>query len=378
MKSFVLAFCLLVFTLLCRVPADAADADSGSPIASGLPLEAVPDLRDEKNRLIVQKGDFVAVPIPMSSPTFGTGLIVGAAYFYGQTAEQKEAQPASFTGAAAAYTANDSYAVGIGQQNYWDADKWRFTGIAGFVDFKFELRDPATGGIGGLDWDINGGIFQATLSRKISGQWYGGLLARYLDITQDLVVPSSPSDFGVDSRIESVGAGLVAEYDSRDVPTNAYSGRRFEAKAIFSRADGTETSNYQGYYLRIRSYHQLKAPVVIAWDINGCTKNGAFPLWDTCRINLRGFALTDYLGKQSISGQIEARYRASERWGFVAFAGAGHISDSFSVQGDNERVPSYGVGVRFMVLKSKRLNFRVDYARSDDNDAWYLAVGEAF
>jgi hypothetical protein len=31
-----------------------------------------------------------------------------------------------------------------------------------------------------------------------------------------------------------------------------------------------------------------------------------------------------------------------------------------------------------MVLKSKRINLRVDYARSDDNDAWYLAVGEAF
>ena len=167
-----LAVCLTVVVLMFSIPVAAAeedDVDTGSLIASGLPLDAVPDLRDEDNRLIVHKGDFVAVPIPMSSPTFGTGLVVGAAYFYGQTAEQKEAQPASFTGAAAAYTDNDSYAVGIGQQNYWDADKWRFTGIAGYVDFKFELRDPETGGTGGLDWDIDGGIFQATLSRKIVG-----------------------------------------------------------------------------------------------------------------------------------------------------------------------------------------------------------------
>ena len=128
MKSFVLAFCLLVFTLFCRVPAAAAevdDADTDVSVTSGVAQAAVPDLRDEDNRLIVQKGDLVVVPIPMSSPTFGTGLIVGAAYFYGQTAEQKETQPASFTGAAAAYTSNDSRAVGIGQQNYWDADKWR-------------------------------------------------------------------------------------------------------------------------------------------------------------------------------------------------------------------------------------------------------------
>ena len=31
-----------------------------------------------------------------------------------------------------------------------------------------------------------------------------------------------------------------------------------------------------------------------------------------------------------------------------------------------------------MVLQSKRVNFRVDYARSDDSDALYISVGEAF
>jgi len=65
-------------------------------------------------------------------------------------------------------------------------------------------------------------------------------------------------------------------------------------------------------------------------------------------------------------------------WGLVGFAGAGHITNSFSEQGDNESVPSYGAGVRFMVLQSKRINLRVDYACSDDSDALYLGVGEAF
>ena len=373
--SSTLTNCLLVFALTSVSSVGADDAnntDAGSPIASGLPMDAVPDVRGDESALIVQKGDFVAVPIPMSSPTFGTGLIVGAAYFYAQTPEQKKSQPASFTGAAGAYTTNDSWAAGIGQQNYWDADKWRFTGIAGYVDFKFDLRDPVTGGTSKIAWNVEGGISQATLSRRISGNWYAGLLVRYLDINQDLATPFVPPDIGVDTDITSVGIGPVFEYDSRDVPTNAYDGARFDGKAIFSRADGLNTNSYQGYYLRYRSYHPLKVPVVIAWDISGCAKSGRFPLWDTCRINLRGFPLTDYLGKQSITGQIEAR------WGFVAFAGAGRISDSFSDQGINERVPSYGAGVRFMVLKSKRINFRVDYARSNDSDAWYLAVGEAF
>ena len=84
------------------------------------------------------------------------------------------------------------------------------------------------------------------------------------------------------------------------------------------------------------------------------------------------------MGNQSITGQFEARWRVSNRWGFVGFAGAGHVGDSFSAQGDSERVPSYGAGIRVMVLDSKRINLRLDYARSNDSDAWYFGAGEAF
>jgi hypothetical protein len=378
-------FCLLASVLLCVSPVFADEADevdesnADSSATAGPPQSVVPDLRGVDNPLTVQKGDLVAVPIPMSSPTFGTGLIAAGAYFYPQTAEQKASQPASFTGAGAAYTNNDSWAAGVGQQNYWDEDKWRFTGAVGYADFKFDLRDPATDGNTGLDWNVQGGFIQGTLSRSVADGWYLGGLLRYLDIEQDFDTSLPDQDYGVDSRIKSAGVGAIVEHDTRDMPTNAYSGRRFMGKAIFSSADGAEKESYQGYYIRLRSYHQLKqAPVVVAWDINGCVKSGQIPLWDTCRINLRGFPLTDYLGKKSISGQVEARWRVWKRWGLVAFAGAGHITNSFSDQGDNETVPSYGAGVRFMILKSKRINLRVDFARSDDSDAMYLGVAEAF
>ena len=42
------------------------ERDTRPPIA--------PDIREDDSRLKVQRGDFVAVPIPISSPTFGTGL----------------------------------------------------------------------------------------------------------------------------------------------------------------------------------------------------------------------------------------------------------------------------------------------------------------
>ena len=75
---------------------------------------------------------------------------------------------------------------------------------------------------------------------------------------------------------------------------------------------------------------------------------------------------------------IEARWRLNSRWGVVGFAGGGYIKESqFDFRGNNF-IPSYGVGLRFMLLKAKRTNLRVDYARSKDSDAFHVSVGEAF
>ena len=79
--------------------------------------EMAPDVRDDDSQLTTQKGDFVALPVPFSNPTFDTGLIAAGAYFYPQTEAEKDAQPASVTAVAAMYSSNDSLAYGIGHQH---------------------------------------------------------------------------------------------------------------------------------------------------------------------------------------------------------------------------------------------------------------------
>ena len=100
--------------------------------------------------------------------------------------------------------------------------------------------------------------------------------------------------------------------------------------------------------------------------------NSRLPAWTPARrYSPRGW---DY----SSSGQVEARWQLSERWGLVGFAGIGDVGSSYSELQLSNSVPSYGAGLRFMVLKSKRINLRIDYARSDDSDAVHVSVGEAF
>jgi hypothetical protein len=341
----------------------------------------VPDLREEEVPGKFQRKNLVVVPIPMSDPTFGTGLILGGGYFYPQTAAQKAAQPASLTAAAAGYTTNDSWVVGAMQKNYWAEDKWRFVALGGYADFKLELYAPDSEDDRGtaVDWKVRGGFFQTALHRRLAGRWYGGVLLRYLDITQDLDLRDVDQGIDYDGEIQAAGIGLDFKYDSRDLPTNPWVGNLFEASAMTSKMSPSDRGNYQNYKLRFRTYHKLTDRLVLAGDASYCTRSGDFPLWDACWLTLRGFPITRYMAKTAYQAQVEARWTLYKRWGVVAFAGAGDVKDSITAEPEDSFVPSYGAGIRWMVLPSQRLNVRVDYGRSSGGqDAWYLSVMESF
>jgi len=363
---------LLLFMLSASVTfADTPETDTRPAIA--------PDIREDESTLKLQRGDFVVVPIPFSNPTLDTGLVAGAAYFYPQTDEQKKVQPASVTALGAMYTSNDSRAIALAQQNYWRNNKWRFTGAIGAADLRLSLLAPDESTEGqSLDWHIEGQFLFAKLSRKVAGHWYGGFNLRTVNASQDFESTASAAGFDTGNDVRSSGLGVSVEFDSRDMPINSFSGRYLDVEALFNDEALGSDNTYQSYSLAFRSYHEMNESLVLAWEIQGCKRAGSTPLWDACTIKLRGFDVTDYLGKTTASGQLEARWRLSKRWGLAGFAGVGHYGSSFSGFQEHEAIPSYGAGVRFMVLAAKRINLRVDYARSKDSDAIHVSVGEAF
>ena len=352
--------------------ADAGKTDTRPGIA--------PDIREDETKLKLQKGNIVVVPIPMSNPTLDSGLVLGAAYFYAQTEEQKKLQPASVTAGGGMYTSNNSKAFVIAQQNYWKDDTWRFTGVLGAADLRLSLLTPEESpGSASTDWRINGNFLFAKGSRKLKGDWYGGLFTRVVDADQSIAteLDDTELEFSI-GNVRSVGLGAIVEYDARDNPFNSTSGRHFKVGALFNDEAIGSNQSYQSYSAAYRSYHRLTDSTVLAWEVQGCARGGTTPLWDACTVKLRGFSATDYLGKVSASSQIEARWQMSKRWGLVGFAGSGYVGTSFSGIRDDKPIPSYGVGVRFMVLAAKRINMRLDFARSLDSDAVHFTVGEAF
>jgi hypothetical protein len=338
-----------------------------------------PDIREDEVALKLRRGDFVVVPIPISNPTLDTGLVAGAAWFYPQTEEQRKVQPASVTAAGGMYTSNDSRAFALVQQNYWRNNSWRLTGAVGAADLRLSLLAPDESPDGeSLDWRIDGQFLFARLARKLAGYWYGGFNLRAVNANQNFESSVFAAGFDTGNDVRSSGLGGNIEFDSRDLPLNSYAGQYLKADALFNDKALGSDNTYQSYSLAFRSYHELTGSLVLAWELQGCQRGGATPLWDSCTIKLRGFSVTDYLGKTTVSSQLEARWRLNDRWGVAGFAGAGKVGSSFNDIREHQAIPSYGIGIRFMVLAAKRINLRVDYARSKDSDAVHVAVGEAF
>lgn len=354
---------------------DPKTGDTRADTGSGM----VPDIREQDVPLKVRRGSWVAVPIPFSNPTLGTGLVGAVGYFHAQTEEQKAAQPPSVTGGGVLWADSDSYAVALGNASYWGGDTWRFKGALAWADLDLPLYAGKTGSARlEFDWLIEGSFVFTEIARRIQGNWYLGARARYMNVEQALDGEITPDVPLIQSELVASGLGLSLEYDTRDLPSNAYQGQHFTASALFNEQALGSDRDYGVYSADFASYHHLSEPFVLAWTVSGCTRSGDVPLWDTCRLNLRGTAATDYMGRSATMAKAEGRWRFGGRWGAVVFTGAGKIADPVFDQPDFGTIWNYGAGIRFMVSKANRINMRLDYGRTRDDSAVILAVGEAF
>ena len=66
--------------------------------------------------------------------------------------------------------------------------------------------------------------------------------------------------------------------------------------------------------------------------------------------------------------------------GGVAFAGVSQLYDGSLKDTDSDTFyPSGGIGFRYLLNTENKMNFRFDYAwGSDDEEGFYVSVGEAF
>lgn len=96
---------------------------------------------------------------------------------------------------------------------------------------------------------------------------------------------------------------------------------------------------------------------------------------------LRGFPEGRFRNKYTFFTQVEYRWQALDRLGFVGFAGMGDVFNNVNQIAWNRMKYSLGTGIRLKIVKSENLNIRFDYAfgfgtAKDQN--FILGIAESF
>lgn len=331
------------------------------------------------------KPSFVVLPIPLSNPALGSGLVLAGVSFY-----QPEGSPRPWmTGAGVLWTDNGSRGGGVFQKAYLDGDKYRISGFAGGANLNLNFY-----GIGaadaGRDFSIpinqNGRVVKIDGFRRVRENTYVGLRLRVATIATSLRfdgdLPEEFEDLALELDSDIGGPGLLAQYDTRDSELWPSTGSYANLQAQWDLDSFGSDFEYDKQELTYNRYTSLSDSGVLALRGAICRAGDGTPFFDLCMFgasnDLRGYETGQYRDHALAAVQAEYRWRFSPRWGAVFFAGVGSVAPSLGGLTDSTTLPSGGAGLRFRASKTYNVNISLDYAIGRDSEALYFYIGEAF
>jgi outer membrane protein assembly factor BamA len=334
----------------------------------------------EKTKMGRKTGSWVWMPIPIANPTLEVGLAMTAMRLY----QIGENAPASTTAVGAFATTNESWGGGIFTRNHLENDRIRISGGLGYADLNLDFygvgNDP---GESGLKVQINqrGSFAFAQSLWKVRENVYAGPRFRYLSLTTrfpilDDIFPQH------DLKLVSSGVGAKLEWDTRDNTFSPTRGHFFEvALDTSSEAFGGDL-NYGQLNVKWAKFFPFKEKDVLAIQATGCYASDGAPFYDICLIgsgrNLRGYTGGRFRDQTMLTTQVEYRKHVRGRWGVAVFAGIGQVAETFGDFSTDNIRPSVGVGVRWVASEAHGLRLSMDYARGEDDSAFYFYIGESF
>jgi hypothetical protein len=330
--------------------------------------------------------DVVVAPIPISNPTFGTGLAMVVMPFY----HLGEGSPLSNTLLAAGLLSSGTWGVGAAQSTRLRGDQLRIDGTVGYVEAHYRFYGTGTSaGEGGVSVPVvqKGGMFAPELLFHVGARAYLGL--RYRGTRVETAVEGStgplPPAIGAalpgTTTITSSGLGPKLALDTRDHDMSPSSGVLVELRANFAEEAFGSDFDYQTYEIGA-NYYRRAGSGVLALRGFACKASEQTPLFDLCLFgsgsDLRGYEAGRYRDRAMLAAQAEYRFPLGGRWGGVVFGGWGKVAPTFGEMSEQLDLPSMGAGVRWLASEKARVNLSVDVARSRDDTSLYVYVKESF
>lgn len=165
-------------------------------------------------------------------------------------------------------------------------------------------------------------------------------------------------------RYMAAGAGLFAEYDSRDVVTQPFSGWYANVTGIvYPKGTGNCGRTLWRVEFTLDWYRRVWEGGVLAADLHGefCSRGTPWTMNAVLGDNgrMRGYYEGRFNDLDMITAQLELRQRIWRRIGCTVWGGAGNV---FATPADfrwSHTLPNWGVGLRWEL--KQRINIRLDY-----------------
>ena len=174
--------------------------------------------------------------------------------------------------------------------------------------------------------------------------------------------------------------GVVANYDSRDDIFYPYRGSLIEISYLINSKNVGSDFEYQKIYLDAASYFNFGKNNILALNLYSELTFGDAPFNQLSLLGgpkrMRGYLEGRFRDDHYLAFQSEYRFPIYKRFKGVVFGGLGSVGSQ--EEGLENLLFSYGLGVRFGISKTERINIRLDYGFGKNTSGFYLTFGEAF
>ena len=322
------------------------------------------------------------LPILFSSPDTGFGVGVLPQYLFRTAPETRT----SNLRADLYYTQEGQSNVTLRAGMWWPGNRYRLGG-------KAQVRDwPSTFyGIGNTFADSLRESFversaqvSAELQRLVRPGVYAGAIAEFVHRSVRDREPGGTLIQNVVTGSEGgqvLGAGVFLSFDTRDDVIYPTAGHlvRLDSRA-YGRIAGADFGFTQ-HRLDARQYVQLSGPHVLAFHGALRVSTGAPPFQMLPGVGevVRGYASDRFADRHLLA--FRAEYRVAPlvwRLGLAVFAGAGQVAHDLGDFALDRFHVAYGIGLRFQIIPSERVNVRWDFGFGEDSSGDHFDLGEAF
>jgi hypothetical protein len=290
------------------------------------------------------------------------------------------------------YSKTKSWTAVAFTKSYFDEGRQRVTAAVMQGKINNDYDDYLGTGVS-VDTTDHLNFFILRYTHRLLEHWYLG--GQVLNSNYAMTGPNPEVQTIIDAAglggFESIGAGLVLEYDSKNRQRSASAGKYFVLHNIAYRKSFGGDVSFDTYEMKYTEYF-ANGPHVLAMNFHGRWTHNAPPSGYSS-VYTKGYTRGQYLAPHISSLELDQRFAFNKHWGMSVYGAAACLygkdgSEDANLSQSNEKsdcsnrenwYPSAATGIIYTLKPEQGIVIRADLAvGKGDNNGFYLSFGQPF